>query len=106
MSEEIERVIDEVLDRTLHFGDTDALGTFAEFHEQPILTFRNGSHISINRCAYSADVIRCAIARAENFDGTYTWDLDDWGEVKDVREVCARETNFSTQKLDEFLDEM
>lgn len=77
-----------------------------EFHEQPILTFRNGSHISINRCAYSADVIGCTIARAENFGGAYTWNLDDWREVKDVHEVFARETDFNAQELDDFLDEM
>lgn len=77
-----------------------------EFHEQPILTFRNGSHISINRCAYSADVIRYAIAMAENFGGTHTGIIDDWADVKDVCEVFARETNFNVQELDEFLDEM
>ena len=86
---------------------SDALATFAEFHEQPILTFRNGSYISINRCAYSDDVIRSAIAMAENWPHVSSYDdLDRWVDVKDVCEVFAREANLNTQKLDEFLDEM
>lgn len=105
MSEEIERVIDEVL---VPLGDTDALGTFAEFHEQPVLTFRNGSYISANRCAYSANVIRSAMAMAENWPHIrrYDGDLDRWVDVKDVCEVFAREADLNTQKLDEFLNEM
>lgn len=83
---------------------SDALGTFAEFLEQPVLTFRNGSYISINRRAYSADVIRSAIARAEDWPNVRSF--DDWVDVKDVCEVFARETSFNTQELDEFLDEM
>lgn len=55
--------------------------------------------ISDNICAYSADVIRSAIARAENWP-------DDWVDVKDVCEVFVRETNFNAQELDDFLDEM
>lgn len=88
-------------------GGTNALGTFAEFHEQPVLTFRNGSYISANRSAFSADTIRSVSVitmAAENFPRTYRW--DDWVDVKDVCEVFARETNFNTQKLDEFLDGM
>lgn len=86
---------------------SDALYTFAEFHEQPILTFRNGSHISINRCAYSVDAIRSAIARAENWPDARSHNgMDGWVDVKDVCGVFAREANLNTQKLDEFLDEM
>lgn len=88
MAEEIERVI----------------GTFAEFHGQPVLTFRNGSYISANRCAYSADVIRSAIAKAENWPNVSSF--DDWVDVKDVCEVFVREANLDTQKLDKFLAEM
>lgn len=86
---------------------SDALGTFAEFPEQPVLTFRNGSYISNNRRAYSADVIRSAIAMAENWPHVRSYDgLDGWVDVKNVCEVSAREANLNTQKLDEFLDEM
>ena len=104
MSEEIERVIDEVFDIELPFGDTGALYTFAEFHEQPVLTFRNGSYISVNRRTYSADAIRSAIARVEYWRQVRS--LDGWADVKDIDEVFARETSFNTQELDEFLDEM
>lgn len=86
---------------------SDELGTFAEFLEQPVLTFRNGSYISINRRAYSADVIRSAIAMAENWPHVRRYDgLDKWVDVKDAYEVFAIESNLNTQKLDEFLDEM
>ena len=89
---------------------SDALGTFAEFHEQPILIFRNGSYISINRCAYSADVIRSSIAMSEAMaeNLSHVRSFDDWIDVKDA-DVCGvfvREANLNTQKLDEFLDEM
>ena len=100
MSEEIERVISEYL----NLSDEGAFGTFAEFHEQPVLTFRNGSYISVNRCTYSVDVIRDAIARAENWP--HVSSFDDWADVKDICEVFERETSFNTQELDKFLDEM
>ena len=89
----------------------DALGTFAEFHERPVLTFRNGSYMYVNNVVLRADAVRAAIESIENimsvekFDeiGIYAGNFDDWIDVKDAGKVFMEYDNFNTQKIDEFL---